>query len=221
VSDCPPPPPSAARVFGDRLATACRYAELLCGEGVLRGVIGPREAPRIWSRHLLNGAALAELVPQQARVLDVGSGAGLPGIPLALARPDLDVTLVEPLARRVAFLEEVVATLELDVRIVRARAEELAPATADIVVARAVAPLDRLVRAALPLVRPAGALLAVKGASAQRELGEAAAALRSAGVVEAGVLHVEVPGDEVVTVIRCVAGGDRVASGRAARGRGR
>src|SRR6201990_2592092 len=106
--------PAAERVFGDQLPTAQRYAELLVTDGVVRGLIGPREAPRIWDRHLLNCATMTELIPSGASVIDVGSGAGLPGIVLAVARPELTMVLVEPLARRTAFLAEVVAELGLD-----------------------------------------------------------------------------------------------------------
>ena len=108
----PPAPPVAAGVFGDALPAAERYAALLASAGVTRGLIGPRELPRLWERHILNSAAVAEAVPEGARVVDVGSGAGLPGTPLALARPDVVLTLVEPMARRVEFLEEAVAVLE-------------------------------------------------------------------------------------------------------------
>ena len=110
------PPAAAASIFGDRLALARRYAGHLVGSGVERGLLGPREAPRIWERHILNCAVVAELVPDGARTVDIGSGAGLPGIPLALARPDLSVVLVEPLARRVDWLREVVEDLGLPVR---------------------------------------------------------------------------------------------------------
>lgn len=193
----PPGPLSApARdIFGDRLDRAVAYADLLATEGVVRGLIGPREAPRIWDRHLLNCAVVAELIPERASVVDVGSGAGLPGIVLAVARPDLTVTLVEPLARRTAFLSEVVTELDLDrtVEVVRARAEELAGRTpADVVTARAVAPLDRLAGWCLPLAALGGRLLALKGASAADEvaahreavgrLGGAAPVVRRCGV---------------------------------------
>jgi 16S rRNA (guanine527-N7)-methyltransferase len=175
----PVPPelePAARALFGDSLDRAAAYAELLATDGVVRGLIGPREAPRIWERHLLNCAAMAELIPPRASVVDVGSGAGLPGIVLAVARPDLTVFLVEPLARRTAFLAEVVTALDLDraVTVVRARAEEcvgdLSPA--DIVTARAVAPLDRLAGWCLPLTATGGRLLALKGASAADEVAE-------------------------------------------------
>lgn len=170
---------AAERLFGDRLPLAAAFAEFLAGEGVLRGLIGPREAPRLWGRHLLNCAAVAELIPLGASVVDVGSGAGLPGIVLAVARPDLTVVLVEPLARRTAFLAEAVATLGLDgaVTVLRARAEEcvrgpLAVTPADVVTARAVAPLDRLTGWCLPLTALGGRLLALKGATAAEEIAE-------------------------------------------------
>lgn len=195
--------PDAARaVFGERLAHAIRFAELLHGEGVLRGLIGPRERDRLWERHLLNSAALAELLPPSCRVLDVGSGAGLPGIPLAIVRPDITLTLLEPMARREAWLREVVADLALPIEVERGRAEEESVrerlAGQDIVVARAVAPLDRLVRWCLPLVRPDGALLAIKGVRAAEELAEGARSLRAAGgrdaeVVSCGQELLEVP----------------------------
>jgi 16S rRNA (guanine527-N7)-methyltransferase len=160
-------------VFGDRLRLAERYAELLTTDAVVRGLIGPREAPRIWERHLLNCAVVAELIPMGASVVDVGSGAGLPGIVLAVARPDLTVTLVEPLARRAAFLTEAVTALGLDrTTVVRARAEECVGKlpSADVVTARAVAPLDRLAGWCLPLATAGGRLLALKGATAEAEL---------------------------------------------------
>ena len=163
----------------DRLPLAERYAELLATEGVLRGLIGPREAPRLWDRHLVNCALLAELVPDGSTVCDIGSGAGLPGLVLAIARADLDVTLVEPLLRRTTFLEEVVADLGLDrVEVVRARADALhGERRFDVVTSRAVAPLDRLLDWSMPLVAPTGALVAMKGSSVGEEVEAARAAL--------------------------------------------
>ncbi|GAA2511983.1 16S rRNA (guanine(527)-N(7))-methyltransferase RsmG [Pilimelia columellifera] len=180
----------AEQLFGDRLRLAARYAELLVTDGVLRGLIGPREAPRVWDRHILNCAVMVDLLPDGAYVADVGSGAGLPGIVLAVARPDLHLTLVEPLGRRAAFLSEAVSTLGLDarVRVLRGRAEECVSgalsdsfAPADIVTARAVAPLDRLVGWCLPLARVGGRLLALKGASAAGEIAEHALAVTRLG----------------------------------------
>jgi 16S rRNA (guanine527-N7)-methyltransferase len=164
----------------DRLPVAQRYAELLATEGVVRGLIGPREAPRLWERHLLNCAVLTELLPPDATVCDIGSGAGLPGLVVAIARPDLRVTLVEPLLRRTTFLEEVVTELELagSVEVVRGRAEDLhGLRTFEVVTSRAVAPLDRLLGWSMPLVAPTGALVAMKGSSIHEEIEAAAATL--------------------------------------------
>ena len=197
----------AANVFGDRLDLVGRYAAHLVGTGVERGLLGPREAPRVWERHLLNCAVVAELVPDGARLVDVGSGAGLPGIPLALARPDLEVVLVEPLARRVDWLNEVVEDLGLPVRVERGRAEDPDVRRrwegADVVTARAVAPLDRLAGWTLPLLRPGGALLALKGVSAADEVRRDAPTVRRLGasrvrVVSCGVGIVDPPTTVVV-----------------------
>jgi 16S rRNA (guanine527-N7)-methyltransferase len=189
----PAVPPEARAAFGPAVDAAIEYARLLATEGTVRGLIGPREVPRLWDRHLLNSAAIASLVPAGARVVDVGSGAGLPGIPLALARPDLTVTLLEPLARRVAFLTECVDRLGLErVTVVRGRAEE-GPIRrelggADVVTARAVAPLDKLAGWCLPLLRPGGLLLAMKGSTAAEELAAVGALPGAAGalVTQAG-----------------------------------
>lgn len=164
------PPDAAARLFGPRLSLASRYVEWLAGAGVERGLLGPREVPRLWDRHVLNSAALAPLLSPGESVVDVGSGAGLPGIPLALAQPSCTYVLLEPLLRRSTFLSEVVADLGLDhVTVVRARAEEVAGSGYDVAVARAVAPLDRLAGWCLPLLRPGGRLLALKGDRAEEE----------------------------------------------------
>lgn len=176
---------AAAAVFGGRLALAEQYARWLVADGVVRGLVGPREAPRIWDRHLLNCAVVAELLPPVATVTDVGSGAGLPGIPLALARPGLTVTLVEAKERAAAYLTEVVDSLGLAERVtvVRARAEECAGrlGLADAVVARALAPLDRLAAWCLPLATVGGRVLALKGGSAADEIGAHTAAVQRLG----------------------------------------
>ncbi|MFC0429262.1 16S rRNA (guanine(527)-N(7))-methyltransferase RsmG [Kutzneria buriramensis] len=173
------------RVFGGGSSGAIKFAALLADHGVERGLIGPREVDRLWDRHLFNSAVLAELVPQNCRVVDVGSGAGLPGIPLAITRPDIRLTLLEPMARRIAWLQEVVDTLGLDVEVMRGRAEEPEVRRrlggSDVVTARAVAPLERLAKWCLPLLRPGGELLALKGASAAEELDRDAAAVAKAG----------------------------------------
>lgn len=179
--ETPPAPESARGVFpSGRLPLAERYAELLATEGVVRGLIGPREAPRLWERHLLNCAVLAEALPREASVCDLGSGAGLPGLVVAIVRPDLRITLVEPLLRRTTFLTEVVEELGLDhVEVVRGRAEELHGArTFDVVTSRAVAPLERLLGWSMPLVAPTGALVAMKGTSIHEEIEQAATTLR-------------------------------------------
>ncbi|MCX4747666.1 16S rRNA (guanine(527)-N(7))-methyltransferase RsmG [Kitasatospora sp. NBC_01287] len=185
-------PPQAREIFGERFAAAQRYAELLASAGVQRGLIGPREVPRLWDRHVLNCAVLAELLPAGATLCDVGSGAGLPGIPVALARPDVSVTLLEPLLRRTTFLEEVVQELGLEnVTVLRGRAEEMVgKVSVQIVTARAVAPLDRLAGWGLPLLRPYGQMLALKGDSAEQELADSRSALTKLGAVEWAVIPV-------------------------------
>ena len=150
------------------------YANWLATEGVIRGLIGPREVERIWDRHLANCAALAELIPSGASVIDIGSGAGLPGLVLAIVRPDCQATLVEPLLRRSEFLQEVATDLNLtNVEVIRARAEQVKNRKARIVTARAVAPLERLLGWAMPLVAPGGELLAMKGSNAAQEIADA------------------------------------------------
>src|SRR6476661_7553952 len=169
-------PGVAGTLFGSRLDRAQRYAEILAGAGVERGLIGPREVDRLWDRHLLNSAAIAELLETGERVADIGSGAGLPGIPLALARPDLRVTLIEPLLRRSEFLREVTDDLGVDIVVVRGRAEEQAVrqqvGEMDAVVSRAVASLDKVTKWSVPLLRPGGRMLAIKGERAASELNE-------------------------------------------------
>lgn len=190
----------ASVLFPQRDKEIHRYVDLLRGPGVERGLIGPREGARIWSRHIANCAVVAPALPAGARVADIGSGAGLPGLVWALARPDVEMTLVEPLLRRATFLEEAVAALGLArVHVVRARAEELRGRAAfDVVTARAVAPLDRLARWALPLCDPGGVVLALKGASAADELAAAGRTLDRLGsgarsVESYGVGQVEPP----------------------------
>jgi 16S rRNA (guanine527-N7)-methyltransferase len=182
----PEVPTVAAAVFGDAIEAAARYVAMLAGDGVVRGLIGPREVPRLWERHVLNSAALAEAVPPGARVVDVGSGAGLPGIPLGLARPDLTLTLVEPMARRVEFLQDVVTALGAPWQIVRGRAEERSVVRAvgavDVVTARAVAPLPRLVGWCRGLLSPGAQLIALVGARAAAEVPALVPELEAAGM---------------------------------------
>jgi 16S rRNA (guanine527-N7)-methyltransferase len=197
--ETPSVPEAARRVFAsDRMPLAERYAELLATDGVVRGLIGPREAPRLWDRHLINCALLAELIPADATVCDIGSGAGLPGLVLAIARADLRVTLVEPLLRRTTFLEEVVADLDLDhVEVVRGRAETLhGKHRFAVVTSRAVAPLDRLLGWSMPLVEPTGALVAMKGSSVVDEIEAARPVLATLGCAEP---EVHVLGEGVVS----------------------
>lgn len=177
----PPPPREAREFFGDRLGLAQRYADLLAWVATDRGLLGPREVARLWERHVLNCAVIHEAVPLGADVADIGSGAGLPGVVLALRRPDLSMTLVEPMLRRSVFLEEAVEELGLrNAVVVRARIEELrGRMDFDVATARAVAPLRRLVRWTMPVLRPGGMLVAVKGESAMDEV---AAAARELGV---------------------------------------
>ncbi|MFC7495554.1 MULTISPECIES: 16S rRNA (guanine(527)-N(7))-methyltransferase RsmG [unclassified Nocardioides] len=177
----------ARRAFpSDRLPLAERYAALLATDGVVRGLIGPREAPRLWDRHLVNCALLGELLPPDATVCDIGSGAGLPGMVLAIARPDLRLTLVEPLLRRTTFLTEVAEHLELtNVEVVRGRAEALhGERRFGVVTSRAVAPLDRLLAWSMPLVEPSGSLVAMKGSSVTDEIEAARSTLDSWGCSE-------------------------------------
>jgi 16S rRNA (guanine527-N7)-methyltransferase len=187
----------AAGVFSHALPLAERYAHLLATEGVVRGLIGPREAPRLWERHLLNCALLGQAVPTGAGVCDIGTGAGLPGLVLALSRPDLSLTLVEPLLRRTTFLEEAVDELGLtNVEVVRARAEALHDSRDfDVVTSRAVAPLDRLLAWSMPLVRQGGHLVAMKGSSVGEEVEAARPALAKYG---AGTVEILQYGDGLV-----------------------
>jgi 16S rRNA (guanine527-N7)-methyltransferase len=203
------PAPDAAVVTQvvapERLPLLERYAALLATQGVVKGLIGPREVPRLWDRHLLNCALLAPLVPEGATLADLGSGAGLPGLVLAIARPDLRVTLVEPMARRVAFLDEAIAELGLaQVAVVRGRAEQWTdPDRFEVVTARALASLPKLLGWAMPLVAERGVLLAMKGSSAHDEV-EAARPDLERWRARADVVRSSVPGSSVTTVVRVV-----------------
>jgi 16S rRNA (guanine527-N7)-methyltransferase len=192
VEVLPEPPVHAHEVFGERLELATRYASELATTGVTRGLIGPREVPRLWDRHLLNCVVVGALIPPGSNVVDVGSGAGLPGLALAIARPDLTVTLVEPLQRRAEWLAMVVATLDVAaVTVIRDRAEALVGrVTGDVVTARAVAPLARLAAWCVPLARSGGVVLAIKGRSAAEELQAAGRELARLGVEEAKAVQV-------------------------------
>jgi 16S rRNA (guanine527-N7)-methyltransferase len=183
---------AAKVIFGPRLDIAHRYAEVLAGAGVERGLLGPREVDRLWERHLLNSAAVSELLDPGERVVDIGSGAGLPGLPLAIARPDLEIVLLEPLLRRSDFLREVVAELGLPVEVVRGRAEE--PwvreqiGEKDAAVSRAVAALDKLTKWSMPLLRPGGRMVAIKGGRAPDEVRQHRRVMAATGAVDVRVV---------------------------------
>ncbi|WP_191987902.1 16S rRNA (guanine(527)-N(7))-methyltransferase RsmG [Mycobacteroides salmoniphilum] len=213
-----PVPGAATEVFGERLPVAVEYVEALSTIGVERGLIGPRETDRLWERHILNSAVLGELLDPAERVIDVGSGAGLPGIPLGIARPDVDIVLVEPMLRRTDFLREMIERLGLtNVSVMRGRAEEpsvvAAVGGADAVTSRAVAALDKIARWSLPLTRVGGRMLAIKGDRADEEVQQFGSALSLLGaddvrVVQCGTRYLDPP-TTVVVARRKECDGDR------------
>ena len=218
----PPPPTGADRVFGDRLVLAERFAAILADSGVSHGLIGPREVPRLWERHVLNCAVIHLAIPVDQMVIDVGSGAGLPGLALAIARPDLDLHLIEPMLRRTNWLAMAVEELGLtNVKVHRGRAEEFAGVlSAPVVTARAVARLSELARWCLPLLLPGGSLLAIKGLSVAEEVETDRAVLRRLGAIEetierygSGIV------DQETTVLRVVMGDRPAQRGRAKKSR--
>jgi 16S rRNA (guanine527-N7)-methyltransferase len=200
---------AAEVVFKDRLDLAERYVGHLATSGMERGLLGPREVPRLWGRHVLNCAVVADLIPADAFVADVGSGAGLPGLTFALARPDLKITLIEPLERRVNWLNEVIEDLGLEnVSVLRARAEAaVGQVKADVVTARAVSALNKLAPLTIPLLEGRGEVLAIKGRSAAEELEKAAKVIRKLGGTETSVVSVgSALLEEPTTVVRIVVG---------------
>lgn len=201
-----PTPEVARTVFGERLTLAQAYHQSLATVAAERGFIGPKEVGRLWGRHILNCAVAAEAFDEGASVADVGSGAGLPGIPLAIARPDLKFTLIEPLLKRSTYLKEVTAELGLDnVEVLRGRAEEQQRGQFDYVTSRAVAPLGKLAGWSLPLVRHGGAMVAMKGASVSEELERDSAQIRKAGGTDATIFQVgEGLLEQPTTLIRIV-----------------
>ena len=217
-----PPPGGAEAIFGEAIDSAYRYAQILAGAGVERGLLGPREVERVWERHVLNSAVVSELLHPGEHIADIGSGAGLPGIPLALARPDVRVTLIEPLLRRSDFLREVIDELGMECRIVRGRAEDRAirdeVGETDVVVSRAVASLDKLARWSTPLLRPGGRMLAIKGERAQDEIREHRRALTTIGVTEVKVMKCGArfvdPAVTVVVGFRETKGSERARRGK-------
>jgi len=210
----PPAPPGAVHVFGEHVAAAERFTAILTDTGVSHGLIGPREVPRLWERHLLNCAVIHSAIADGQMVIDVGSGAGLPGIALAIARPDLNLHLVEPMLRRTNWLSSTIDELELtNVTVHRGRAEEFwGVLSAPVVTARAVAKLGELARWCLPLLLPGGSMLALRGSRAAEELETDRALLRRLGAVEE---RIETFGrgivDPATTVLRVVLG-DRPSS---------
>jgi 16S rRNA (guanine527-N7)-methyltransferase len=198
---------AAVAIFGDRLDLAKRYVEHLATSGTERGLIGPREVPRLWSRHVLNCAVIESEISHGSHVADVGSGAGLPGLCLAIARPDLELTLIEPLERRVIWLQEVVDDLGLDnVTVMRTRAElAVGMVNADVVTARAVSALSNLAGLTIPLLAGQGEVVAIKGRSAHEEIDKAAKVIRKLGGVETSVVVVgQELLEEPTTVVRII-----------------
>lgn len=184
-------PEVALTVFGDRLPLAQAYHDSLATTAAERGFIGPKEIDRLWQRHILNCAVIAEAFPEGLNVADIGSGAGLPGIPLAIARPDLTITLIEPLLKRSNYLGEVKEALGLgNVTVIRGRAEEQPGQQFDAVTSRAVAPLGKLAKWSMPLVKPGGAMIAMKGASVGEELERDSREITKAGGADAEIFQV-------------------------------
>lgn len=213
------PPAAAEGVFGARVEVASAYWTILATDGIEHGLMGPREVPRLWDRHILNCGVLGELIGADATVFDVGSGAGLPGIPLAIARPDLTITLIEPLLRRSSFLERATTSLDLDnVSVVRGRAEEksvrASVGLADVVTSRAVAPLERLAKWSAPLVRGGGRMIAIKGSSAAEEIERDRAVVGRTGVSD---LTVAVCGDRYLDTPTTVIIGTKSERARGSR----
>ncbi|MGP5072329.1 16S rRNA (guanine(527)-N(7))-methyltransferase RsmG [Arthrobacter rhombi] len=200
---------AAQEIFGDRLSLAERYIQHLATTGMERGLLGPREVPRLWSRHVLNCAVVADLIPEGAEVADVGSGAGLPGLTFAIARPDLSLTLIEPLERRCIWLNEVVEDLGLtNVTVYRSRAEQAVEhINADVVTARAVSALGNLAGLTIPLLHGQGEVLAIKGRSAAEEVEKASKVLRKLGARKTEVVTVgDALLEETTTVVRITVG---------------
>lgn len=198
---------AAEAIFGERLDLAKRYVEHLATSGTERGLIGPREIPRLWSRHVLNCAVIESEISHGSHVADVGSGAGLPGLCLAIARPDLELTLIEPLERRVIWLQEVVDDLGLqNVTVMRTRAElAVGMINADVVTARAVSALSNLAGLTIPLLAGDGEVVAIKGRSAGEEIDKAAKVIRKLGGVQTSVVVVgEDLLEEPTTVVRII-----------------
>jgi 16S rRNA (guanine527-N7)-methyltransferase len=193
-------PAVASLIFGDNIAKVRKYTELLVRDGDLLGLLGPRELPKLWTRHVLNSAVVAEMLPREGvSVADIGSGAGLPGIPMAIIAPESHFTLIEPMERRAEWLKAIVQELGLgNVTVVRARAEEVRSEKFDVVTARAVAALSKLLRMAVPLCKPGGRILALKGQKAAEEMEDAEKLYKkmrisSSQIIYAGSAHLVEP----------------------------
>lgn len=191
--------------FGAAWPALSGFHDMLASEGVLRGLVGPREVGRLWERHLLNSAAVVPHLPASGSVVDVGSGAGLPGVVVAAMRPDQHVVLLEPMERRVDWLQLVVSGLGLaNAEVVRGRAPEIG-LTTDVVTARAVAALDKLLRWTVPLLRPGGTLVALKGSRAQEEVDASRKVAAKLGIAEMEVREARaLDGAEATTIVRAV-----------------
>lgn len=199
-------PAAAIEIFGERIDLARAYTDRLAQDSETFGLLGPRELPRIWSRHVINSALLAELVPDEVLVADVGSGAGLPGIPMAIAQPKSHFTLIEPMERRANWLATVTSELGItNIEVLRARAEDVPRTDFDIVTARAVAALDKLLKLLTPLTRGSRlrTVLALKGSRAPEEIAEAKPRLQRLGFGEPEILTLGLgKAPETATVVR-------------------
>lgn len=206
MQDIEKEPDFAATLFGSQIHTARQFAKRLAEDSETFGLLGPRELPRIWSRHVINSGLLAELIPAGSKVVDVGSGAGLPGIPMAIAQPQAEFTLVEPMERRATWLSAVVKDLGLgNVKVLRARAEEVGKSDFDFATARAVAALEKLIKMLTPLIRDSKkpTVIAMKGSKAQDEIDEARTELNSLGFSHPEILILGLNNaPETATVVR-------------------
>lgn len=206
MDDLEKEPAYAAELFGDQIELARGFAQRLAQDSETFGLLGPRELPRIWSRHVINSGLLAELVPDGSKVVDVGSGAGLPGIPMAIAQPMAQFTLVEPMERRANWLNQVVQDLGItNVRVLRARAEDVVETDFDLATARAVAALDKLLKMLTPLIKDSRekTVIAMKGSKAQEEIAEAAKRIAQLGYSQPEIITLGLnKAPETATVVR-------------------
>lgn len=199
-------PDYAVTLFGPEIEKARAFAKRLAEDSETFGLLGPRELPRIWSRHVINSGLLAELIPPGSKVVDVGSGAGLPGIPMAIAQPQANFTLVEPMERRANWLSAVVKDLGIEnVKVLRARAEDVKESDFDYATARAVAALDKLLKMLTPLIRDSKSrtIIAMKGSKAQDEIKDAERKLAALGYSQPEILTLGLnKAPETATVVR-------------------